>query len=100
MGTPKDAEGRDQAGSRIIEGWEELVNTTASRVLGRKLIVCKRAVKWWDEEIKQAIRVRRESHAKYAAGKTDAGWNEYVESRKRDSYRKSQTKETEAIFEG
>ena len=83
MGTPKDAEGRDQAGSRIIEGWEELVNTTASRVLGRKLIVCKRAVKWWDEEIKQAIRVRRESHAKYAAGKTDAGWKEYVESRKR-----------------
>ena len=83
MGTPKDAEGRDQAGSRIIEGWEKLVNTTASRVLGRKLIVCKRAVKWWDEEIKQAIRVRRESHAKYAAGKTDAGWKEYVESRKR-----------------
>ena len=47
---------RDDAGARIIiEGWEQLVKTTASKVIGKKLIVCNRAVKWWDEEVKEAI---------------------------------------------
>ena len=44
--------------ARIIEEWEQLVETTASNVIGEKLIVCDRAVKWWDE-VKEAIRVRR-----------------------------------------
>ena len=44
--------------ARIIEEWEQLVETTASNVIGEKLIVCNRAVKWWDE-VKEAIRVRR-----------------------------------------
>ena len=29
-----------------------------------KLIVCNRPVKWWDEEVKEAITVRREAHAR------------------------------------
>ena len=33
-----------------------MVKTTAS---GKKLIGCNRAVKWWDEEVREAIRVRR-----------------------------------------
>ena len=39
--------------ARIIEEWEQLVETTASNVIGEKLIVCNRAVKWWDEGVKR-----------------------------------------------
>jgi len=49
---------RDRAGAKIIEIWEHLVKTTASKVIGKKLIVCNKAVKWWDDEVKEAIRVR------------------------------------------
>ena len=31
-------------------------------------------MKWWDEEVKEAIRLRREAHARYTATKTTAGW--------------------------
>ena len=51
---------RNRAGANILEGWEQLVKNTASKVVGKKLIVCNRAVKWWDEEVKEAVRVRRE----------------------------------------
>ena len=27
------------------------------------MIICNRAAKWWGEEVKEAIRVRRETHA-------------------------------------
>ena len=54
IGTTSNDIERDDAGARIIEGWEKLVNTTASKVIGKKLIVCNRAVKWWDEEVKEA----------------------------------------------
>jgi len=37
------------AGAKITEGWEQLVKTTASKVIDEKLIVYNRAVKWWDE---------------------------------------------------
>lgn len=37
-----------------------MVEGTASKVKGKKLIVCNlnRAVKWWDKDVKEAIRVR------------------------------------------
>ena len=38
-GTTKNDMERDSAGARIIEGWEQLVKTTASSVTGKKLIV-------------------------------------------------------------
>ena len=50
----------ESAGARGIQGWEQLVKTTASKVIGKKLIVCNRAVKWWDEEVKEVTRPRRE----------------------------------------
>ena len=49
IGTTKNDIGRDNAGARIIEGWEQLAETTSSSVIGKKLIVYTRAVKWWDE---------------------------------------------------
>ena len=48
IGTTKNDKERDSAGARIIEGWEQLVKTTARRVIG-KLIVYSRELKWWDE---------------------------------------------------
>ena len=43
---------RNRAGAKIIEGWEQLVKDTACKVIGKKLILCNKAVKWWDEEVK------------------------------------------------
>ena len=42
------------------------------------LIVCNRAVKWWDDEGKEAILVRRRAHASYASSKTTTGWRNMV----------------------
>ena len=70
---------RGQAGAKImIERWEQLVKTTASKVIGKKLIVCNKVVKWWDDEVKEAIRVRREAHARYISSKNTVGWGEYA----------------------
>ena len=58
-----------------------MVKTTASEVIGKKLIVCSRAVKWWDEEVHEAIRVKRKEHARYTLSKTTTGWERYVIAR-------------------
>ena len=73
---------RDRAGAKIVERWAQLVKSTASKVVGKKLIVCNRAVKWWDEEVKEAVRVWREAHARFISIKTTAGWEEYTKNRK------------------
>ena len=82
VGTVDTEMERDRAGAKIIEGWEQLVKTTASKVIGKKLIVCNRSVKWWDDEVKEAIRVRREAHARYISSKNAVGWEEYAKARK------------------
>ena len=48
IGTTENDTERGRAGDRIIEGWEQLVDVknTASKVIGIKLIICNRAVKW------------------------------------------------------
>ena len=81
-GTKENDTERDSAGDSIIEGWEQLVKTMASKVIGKKLILCNRAVKWWDEEVNKASRVRKETYARYTSNKTTAGWEEYVAARK------------------
>ena len=50
IGTTENGTGRDSAGDRNIEGWEQLVKSTASKGIGRKLIVCIKAVTWWGEK--------------------------------------------------
>ena len=39
-----------------------MVKDTACKVIGKKLFIRNRAVKWWDEEGKEVIRVRRHTH--------------------------------------
>ena len=73
IGTTKNDIERDSAGARISEGWEQLVKTTARKVTGKMLMVCNTAVQWWDEEVKQAVRVRREAHARRTSIKLRQG---------------------------
>ena len=58
-----------------------MVKDTACKVIGKKLILRNKAVKWWDEEVKEAIRVRRETHTKCLSSESTVGWEEYAEAR-------------------
>ena len=61
--------------------WESIVNEVARREIGEKMIVCGRAAKWWDSEIKEKIKCRREVHKKMINGQEDL-WDEYCRLRK------------------
>ena len=65
-----------------MEGWEESAKTTAGNVMRKRLIVCNGAVMYYDEEIRWAIRISREAHARSTSSKTTVGWEEYAEFRK------------------
>ena len=45
VGTRENDTERDSAGDRHIKGCEQLVKNTSSKVIGKKLILCNRAVK-------------------------------------------------------
>ena len=49
----------DQVGTKVIEGWEQLVKTTATTTILKKLIVCNGAVERRDEKVQEAIRIER-----------------------------------------
>ena len=51
--------------------WESVVNRVAKCELWEKMIVCDRAARWWDEQIKNRIIVRREVHKKVVNGRED-----------------------------
>ena len=78
IGTTENDTERDSAGDRITEEWEQLVKNTASKVIEKKLIIRHRTVKYLDEEVKEAIRVRREAYARCTSNKATAGWEEYA----------------------
>ena len=40
--------------------WESIVNRVARKEVGEKMMVCGRAYKWWDNELKDKISLRRE----------------------------------------
>ena len=46
----------------------------------------------WDDELKEAIRVRREVYARHTLSKTTAGWEEYPTARKKVKEMVEQTK--------
>ena len=39
--------------------------------LGKKMIVCGRAARWWDNEIKEEISLRRELYKKVISGREE-----------------------------
>ena len=74
-----------------------MVKDTTCKLIGKKLILCNRAVKWWDEEVKEAIRVRREIHTRYLSSKSTVGWEEYAEAR--NAVKKMVEKKKKGVWE-
>ena len=65
----------------VLADWESIVNEVAKAVVGEKLIVCGRAARWWDAEVKAKIEHRRDVYRKIAGGQ-DELWEEYYMLRK------------------
>ena len=49
--------------SAVVEEWELIVKKVAKAEVGEK-VVCGRAVRWWDDKIKQKIEHRRVAYKK------------------------------------
>ena len=41
--------------NEVLMEWENIVNRVAKSEVGEKMIVCGRATRWWDNEIKEKI---------------------------------------------
>ena len=61
-----------------------MVKNIPSKVLEKKLIICSRATKWWDEEVNDPISVWREAYARHTSCKTTAGWEEYATAKHKE----------------
>ncbi|CAB1112777.1 unnamed protein product [Ectocarpus sp. CCAP 1310/34] len=70
------------AGDRVIEGWESIVNATAERIVGRKVVRCGVSVKWWDDELKEEIGERRDVFKQYLSEASEESWEKYRAKRK------------------
>ena len=67
--------------NEVLREWENIVNRVAKSEVGGKMIVCGRAARWWDSEIKEKISLRRELYKKVINGREDI-WDEYCRLRK------------------
>ena len=61
--------------NEVVMEWENVENRVAKSELWEKMIVYGRAVRWWDEQIKDRINVRREGYKKVVNGREDL-WDE------------------------
>ena len=67
--------------SAVVEEWEQVVKKVAKAEVVEKVVVCGRAVRWWDDEIKQKIEHRRKAYKKILEGQ-DNLWEEYSKLRR------------------
>ena len=67
--------------NEVLMEWENIVNRVAKSEVGEKMIVCGRAARWWDNEIKEKISLRRELYKKVISGREEL-WDEYCRLRK------------------
>ena len=44
--------------NKVVMEWESVVNRVAKSELREKMIVCGRAARWWDEQIKDIINIK------------------------------------------
>ena len=65
--------------NEVVMEWE--CCRVAKCELGEKMIVCGRATRWWDEQIKDKINARRKVYKKVVNGREDL-WGEYCRLRK------------------
>ena len=66
--------------NEVVMEWESVVNRVAKCELGEKMIVCGRAARWWDEQIKDRINARQEVYRKVVNGREDL-WDMGVKGR-------------------
>ena len=64
----------------VVQDWEDTVKRVASKEIGEKVIVCGKAARWWDEEIKDKIRLRRQVYKEIQSGREDK-WGQYYNLR-------------------
>ena len=60
----------------VVPDWEDTVKRVASKEIGEKVIVCGKAARWWDEEMKDKIRLRRQVYKEIQSGREDK-WGQY-----------------------
>ena len=53
----------------VVQDWEETVKRIASKEIEEKVIVCGKAARWWDGEIKEKIRLRRQVYKEISSGR-------------------------------
>ena len=46
--------------NEVLREWESVVNRVAEREVGDKMTDCGRAARWWDDEIREKISLKRE----------------------------------------
>ena len=73
-------EGQELVDEVVME-WESNVNRGANCELGKKMIVCGRSARWWDEQIKDKVNTRQKVYKKVVKGREDL-WDEYCRQRK------------------
>ena len=59
--------------NEVVMEWESVVNRVAKCELGEKIIVCDRAARWWDEQIKDRINARQKVYRKVVNGQRICG---------------------------
>ena len=62
--------------NEVLEEWETIVNRVAKALVGEKMIVCGRAARWWDDEVRAKIEHRRQVYRLIASGQEEL-WEEY-----------------------
>jgi hypothetical protein len=66
-----------------VQEWEQVVKKVATVEVGEKVVVCGRADRWWDDEIKQKIEQRKEVYKKIVEGQ-DNLWEVYYSKLRRE----------------
>ena len=67
--------------NEVVIEWESVVNRVAKCELGEKMIVCGKAARWWDEQIKDKINTRHQVYKEVVNGREDL-WGEYCRLQK------------------
>ena len=69
---------------RMASKWEKVVDRAASVALGRKLIICGRSVKWWDEELRQLVKDDRACFSRFLGNDNKWSTLKYIRNRNRE----------------
>ena len=67
--------------NEVLEEWEIIVNRVAKSEVGEKMIVCGRAARWWDDEVRAKIEHRRQVYRLIASCQEEL-WEEFYRLRK------------------